>query len=183
MEFNDEVLHLIKSYPTDGTHDYDWPKQGGAFDGVTKDLIYKGVPIAKSRPDGKTYCCGLTFEIWFEIATKLGIDLISASNAKRIKSDWFVATGKRRGCVDALVPRHFGIQINDIAEAKPGDFVQLWRHSGSGHSVILMDHTHGTITYWSTQPITHGIGIHTEIFDRPEIKNSISQMFIVRGTI
>lgn len=182
MEFNDEVLHLIKSYPTDGTHDYDWPRQGASFDGVTKDLMYKGVQVAKSRPDGKTYCCGLTFEVWFALATKLGIDLISAPNAKRIKSDWFVATGKRGGPVDALVPRYYGIEIKHIQDAKPGDFVQLWRHSGSGHSVILMDKTSTSITYWSTQPVTKGIGIHTEIFDRPEMKNSIFKMFIVRAT-
>lgn len=183
MEFNDEVLHLIKSYPTDGTHDYDWPKDGGHFDGVTKDLFYKNVSVAKSRPDGKTYCCGLTFEVWFTIATKLGIDLVSAANARRIKSDWFVATGKRGGPVDALVPRHFGLLIPDISQAKPGDFVQLWRKSNSGHSVILMDHNENSITYWSTQTSTNGIGIHTERFEGEGVKNPVIKLFITRGTI
>ena len=51
----------------------------------------------------------------------------------------------------------------------PGDFVQLWRHDGSGHSVIFLDWVRDGealvgLRYWSTQTTTNGIGEAVERF-------------------
>src|SRR5438477_240987 len=41
---NDYVVEVVKSYPTDGTHKYSWPKKGAdgkdPYDGVTQDIYY-----------------------------------------------------------------------------------------------------------------------------------------------
>jgi hypothetical protein len=180
---NTDVLELIKKYPSGGG--YDWPKQG-PFDGVTKDLIYKDTTIAKHFIERNgTYCSGITFEIWFS-ALKLAFEAkgkefdlkdIDAKELKKLKADWYVATGKRGGPVDALVSRNLGVQISSIEDARQGDFIQLWRYSGSGHSVVFKGATENGFRYWSTQTATAGIGEREEKFD----KVIISELYIVRA--
>jgi hypothetical protein len=57
-----------------------------------------------------------------------------------------------------------------MKNVKKGDFVQIWRTSGSGHSVIFMNWTVNDagdttgIRYWSTQPGTNGVNYNTEYF-------------------
>lgn len=166
-----KILDLIKQYPTDGTHKYHWVN---GFDGVTEDLIYKDTVIAKSEELKRTYCCGLTFEIFFKAMKS--VDLGTVQDIKKLKADWYVASGKRKGPIDALVPRGLGEEVSR-EEAKPGDFVQLWRKNGSGHSVILLNINEDAITYWSTQPSTKGIGKRVELFTG---KNPVIETHIVR---
>jgi hypothetical protein len=61
------------------------------------------------------------------------------------------------------------VRITKLADARAGDFVQIWRHRGTGHSVIFIDWVRkgGRIQglrYWSTQKSTQGIGYRTELF-------------------
>ncbi len=168
---NQQVLDLIATYPTDGTHKYYWVN---GFDGVTHDLVWNGTVIAKSEPERRTFCCGLTLEIWFSLFDhKLSL---SAQDIRKIKADWFVATGKRKGCVDGLVPRGLGTEVL-LKDAQPGNFCQLWRKSGSGHSVVYLGHTAETISYWSTQPSTNGIGKRTEKFG----KDFVNEVYLVQA--
>lgn len=177
MTFNEQVLALIATYPTDGYHQYHWVD---GFDGVTQDLIYLGKTIAHSEAEKRTYCCGLTFEIWFKaMQLRYGKtwEWLLPSDLFKIKSEWFVATGGRKGPVDALVKRGFADEIK-LANAKPGDFLQLWRTSGSGHSVIYLSQDAHSITYWSTQPSTNGIGKRTEKLFVP---GGINETYLVRA--
>lgn len=169
---NETILQLIKEYPTDGTHKYHWVN---GFDGVTRDLLYKGETIAKKEEQLRTYCCGISFELFFRTALKEEIDLGTPKDVRKIKADWFVATGKRQGPVDALVPRGLGL---NPAQGQPGDFAQLWRKNGSGHSVIVLEHTKDHLKYFSTQPSTNGIGVRVEFFKN--VKNPIIELFIAR---
>lgn len=164
---NSTIIEIYKTYPTDGTHTY-WWKNG--FDGVTYDILYQGEVVAKSEEKKRTYCCGITLEVYLtacERWAKLnGKDKYSLGNLKawgvrKLKSDWFVATGKRGGSQDALVTRGLGIKV-ETKDAQPGDFLQLWRPNGSGHSTIFLGFENGKIKYWSTQNSTNGIGINTE---------------------
>jgi len=164
------VLDIVKTYPTDGTHKYHWVS---GFDGVTEDLYYNNVLIAKSEEQKRTYCCGLTFEVWFKLGSYKG----TVQDLKKLKRDWYVASGKRKGPVDALVPRGLATEIEDIEDAMPGDFVQLWRKSGSGHSVIFIRHVENGFEYFSTQPSTDGIGYRTEYFTG---KNPVTETYIAR---
>ncbi len=172
---NEQVLELIKTYPVNGIHRYFWEN---GFDGVTKDLIFKGIQVAKSEPQGRTYCCGLTFELWFTAYNLLHPDTkLTGQDFKKIKYDWFVATGKRMGCVDGLVPRGLGTKV-ELKDAQPGDFMQIWRTTKSGHSVIYLSHNDKSITYWSTQTSTNGIGERTEILFP---KGIVNETYLVRA--
>src|SRR3989304_1525580 len=163
MFLNDHVKAVLRGYPTDGSHPYYWP-EGAAFDGVTRELFYKGRSIAHPDEQKRTYCCGLTFEVWLTAISmwageegKAPLDLhFDAGEMVKIKAEWFVATGGRGGPVDALVKRGLAIQIEKGEEAREGDFVQLWRKSGSGHSVIFLERKIQDdmvigFKYWSTQ--------------------------------
>lgn len=174
-DLNTKVVTLLNTYPTDGTHKYHWVN---GFDGVTGDLVYDKVTIAKTDDYYRTYCCGLTFEIYFKVAAAAGVKFASPKALKQIKADWFVATGKRGGPVDALVSRGLGKEIK-LLDAQPGDFCQIWRKNGSGHSVIFLGHDQGKLSYWSTQPSTDGIGRRTESFGN--VPNPITEIFICRA--
>jgi len=171
---NKSVITLMGTYPTDGTHKYHWVN---GFDGVTHDLVYKGEVVAKSEAEKRTYCCGLTFELFFRTAVASEIDLGTISDVRRLKREWFVSTGKRKGPVDALVPK-LGIEVK-LEEALPGDFMQIWRKNGSGHSVVFVSHEGNKLTYWSTQPATNGIGVRTESLDLAS-KNPVTEIYIAR---
>ncbi len=179
MTFNEQVLALIATYPTDGTHKYHWVD---GFDGVTQDLIYAGKIVGKSEAEKRTYCCGLTFEIWFLVMgmrepTMKWQNWLLALDILKIKRDWFVASGGRKGPVDALVKRGLGTEVL-LKNAKAGQFLQLWRTSGSGHSVIFLSQDAHSITYWSTQPSTNGIGKRTEKLFVP---GGINEVYLVEG--
>lgn len=177
---NETIIEILKSYPTDGTFKYDWPKDSTPFAGVTRDIIYKGEIIAAARENKTTYCCGITFEVWFRSCMKLGVDLGTIENLKNIYRDWYIVTpNKRAGQQDALVPRRLGKRIN-LNDAQPGDFIQIWRSNGSGHSVIYLAHDQNGIRYWSTQKSTNGIGERYEKFSgiRP-----LTEIYITRAII
>lgn len=185
MILNQTVLEIIKEYPTDGTHKYFW-KDG--FDGVTRNLVTAGVTIAKANQKKETYCCGLTFEWWFRAMQRLGAKMPSPLDLKEIKRDWFVARpGQRMGPVDALVPRGLGVRIFPDSlvlgmESQAGDFMQIWRKDGSGHSVVNEAVMKKMIKYISTQPSTKGIGKRSESREETA-KNPVTDIFIVRAQI
>ena len=171
ISLNPHVLELLRTYPTDGTHGYHWVD---GFDGVTVNLIYQNEVIAKAEAQRRTYCCGLTLEVYLLACERYArlrgaksyrLDELTPGGVRKLKSDWFVATGKRGGPVDALIHRGLGVKIPVIEEALPGDFIQLWRESGSGHSVIFLGLEDGGLRYWSTQASTKGIGERSEKFN------------------
>src|SRR5437899_84401 len=66
---NPYVLKVISAYPLDGSYPYhcSWePREYDIYNGVTQDLWYKGMVVAKAYPDGSrcSYCCGYTFEVF-----------------------------------------------------------------------------------------------------------------------
>ena len=177
IDFNGYTVDKLSEYPTNGTHPYKWVD---TYTGVTEDLYYKGVRIAKANPDGSKscYCCGLTFEVFFKAIQQLNSDLardedvnnMTANDMKYFISLWFVQSLWGDG--PGIAMKHFGIGdvIADWDSVQAGDFVQLWRTTGSGHSVIFikwMTNAVGEKTgiyYWSTQGSTNGIGFNTEYF-------------------
>ena len=66
---NPYVLKVISAYPLDGSYPYHcgWtPREYDIYNGVTQDMWYKGMVVAKAYPDGSrcSYCCGFTFEVF-----------------------------------------------------------------------------------------------------------------------
>src|ERR1043165_1138690 len=66
---NPYILKVISGYPLDGSYAYHcgWdPREYDIYNGVTQDLWYRGMVVAKAYPDGSrvSYCCGYTFEVF-----------------------------------------------------------------------------------------------------------------------
>lgn len=172
-KFNGGVLALIDQLPKN--KGYYWID---GFDGSIENVLYDGEVMLKAATDGsqKSYCCGLTLQIYLTIINNYKQNIGNVQAVKNIKRDWFVASGKRKGCVDGLLRYKLGTELT-IDQAQPGDFVQLWRSSGSGHSVIYLAHDAKSLTYFSTQPLTNGVGKRTELRVG---KNAVSEIYVVR---
>lgn len=185
-EFNSIVLKTARAYPADGTHRYWWPKKGEPqYDGGTEDVTVAGRLLMRGEPERRTFCCGLTLEVfvrayeqWLERhdvtpSPALGEDW------DEFKRNWFVLEVNGPGPSLALEKAGLGRTI-EPEEALPGDFVQLWRRNGSGHSVIFLDWVRekdGLIKgfrYWSTQPGTEGISENVEYFGDREGEKDVA---------
>ncbi len=174
--FNPAVQDRLARYPTDGHHQYFWPK-GGEWRGCTKDLTYAGQKLCAGDPEGRAYCCGLTFEVFLDAwqlwcrraARPYRIQDWDLARVRQLQTEWF-GSAEDRTCVrTAIVKNKLGRQITKLEDARAGDFVQLWRQSGTGHSVIFLEWKKkgddiAGFTYWSTQKSTQGIGRRTEWF-------------------
>ncbi len=166
---NAVVLDVLRSYPTDGTYGYFWPKEG-PWDGTTEAIEVDGVPLTQGDPQKRSYCCGLTYEVFLKARRTLGEPAAPAS-LKELKLRWYgnskEAPERRRLVAFAIESLGFGTRLDALDDARPGDFVQFWRHTGSGHSAIFLGWVREEgrivgITYWSSQKSTNGIGTATE---------------------
>lgn len=190
-EFHKHVRKVMKTYPMDGTHRYYWPRKG-QWKGTTCDLEYQGKTIAAGDKDGRCFCCGLTFEVFFRAwqswdkskGRKMAILDLTPKQVSKLLYLWFGSDGNRKCILNAVETFKLGRRITKLEDARAGDFVQLWRHSGSGHSVVFVDWQRdkaGTITglkYWSTQSSTKGIGLRTESIGPKGIKRD--ELYVVR---
>ncbi len=186
------VLDVMRSYPTDGSHGFHWPKSGG-WEGTTQDVVYAGHTLTTGDPQRRSYCCGLTFEVYVRalLAASGGapVEGLSAETLHELRLRFFgdskISPERRRLCQFGLESLELGTSITELDQAKAGDFVQLWRHSGSGHSAIFVNwvwkkDTIVGLTYWSTQRSTRGIGYHTEEIGPGAIKRD--EVFVARAT-
>lgn len=178
VSFNDYVVDVLREYHRDGRYPY---KLVSGYHGVTEDLFYKGSKIAKANSDSShsTYCCGLTFEVYFKAISRLQSDMamgedingMTASNFSSFISKWFVQSTLGDGPGIALDSYGMGEKIPKMKDVQKGDFVQIWRTTGSGHSVIFINWTTNAagdttgMQYWSTQTSTNGANYNTEYFD------------------
>ncbi|CAN5386969.1 hypothetical protein BH09SUM1_BH09SUM1_31920 [soil metagenome] len=197
-EFNRLVLEQIGKFPTNGEHKYWWPKHGESkYDGVSEDIFLNGEKVLSGEPKQQTFCCGLTLEVYMKAyeawAAKHGqpAHALKPADIPKFRTLWFVEDANGPGPSVALEQFHLGKTVT-MEQALPGDFVQLWRHSGSGHSVIFLDWVKdekGEITgmkYWSTQTSTDGIHENEEHFGPKEEKSKKMAkefLFIGRGEL
>lgn len=170
---NPYVLETMSEYFLGGG--YDWDPKDFSHDGSTRDILYGGEKILRWNPKG-TYCCGLTMEIYLracalyaerrgakEFRLGNGQGFFGPHGARVMKREWFCPRPFHGGMAEALIPNALGQSIN-YEHAQPGDFVQLWRENGTGHSCIFLSHVEGGFRYWSTQLSTNGIGERVEYF-------------------
>jgi hypothetical protein len=173
MSINQSIEEAINQLNTFQGKGYLWPSN---IDGSVGDVLYENKIVLKGNPDNYTYCCGLTLQVYLMACNKLGKHLGSLSDVYAIKRKWFIADpvqplSANKGQVDALVPRQLGVEVfeNNVQKF---DFAQLWRKTGSGHSVVFItfveERGRKAIKYWSTQRSTNGIGYKTEWLDNME---------------
>ena len=190
--FHEHVAQVIDGYPTDGTHGYHWPRKG-TWLGFTRTLRYGGEVLGKGDAKARCHCSGLTFEVFFRAWERwcaaekrpfriLDLDL---EGVRALVRDWFGVTGDRATLHTAITRRDLGWRIEDREKAQPGDFVQLWRHSGSGHAAIVRgwvrkDGKIVGIRYWSTQSSTRGIGEREERFGKEGASVKPDELYLVR---
>lgn len=176
-DFTDVVVAFLESYPTDGSYGYYWPSDSD-WSGTTRDIWYLDTLVAEGDAEHRSYCVGLTWEVfmrsWEQIDEETGgdgtINGMSVDDLTEFRIDWFVRDLWGAGPLDAMDNYGIGDRVTDWSQVRKGDFVQFWRHSGSGHDVIFIDwetDSEGDITgftYWSTQSSTDGIGYNSEYF-------------------
>ena len=175
-ELNRLVLKAARAYPTDGTHAYWWPR-GDPWRGTTRTLTYADEVLCTGDPQGRCYCSGLTFEVfldvWLGAARRSGyperVKDFDLAAMRRFQDQWYGASGDRKTLRTALVENGLGTDVTH-QQAEAGDFVQLWRHDGSGHCAVFLAWERDDVgaiaglRYWSTQKSTNGIGERSESF-------------------
>jgi hypothetical protein len=175
---NPYVLKVIAAYPTDGSYPYhcSWtPREYDIYNGVTQDLWYRGMVVAKAYPDGSrcSYCCGFTFEA-FVRAMKLrniqkGLDPddfngMTFGDLFNMLQFWYIegdGDSEKRG----ILAYGLGRAITDLEQVRAGDFVSYDAAPSGGHSVIFIDWLRDTdnkvvgMNYFSSNLSgTHGVG-------------------------
>lgn len=175
---NPYVLKVISGYPLDGSYSYHcgWnPREYDIYNGVTQDLWFRGMVVAKAFPDGSrcSYCCGFTFEV-FVRAMKLrdiqngldpddfnGMTFHDLFNALQL---WYIE-GDGDSEQRAIVSYGLGRAVTNFEDARPGDFLSYSTTPSGGHSVIFLDWIRddqnkitGMKYFSSNLSGTHGVG-------------------------
>lgn len=160
-------LELKVAYSFDEGGGYLW-KDGT---GSPAEILHDGRVVLAKQPKG-SFCSGFTFAVAMETARRRGLLAgKSVDELKQFQKQWYGATPKaaERQCALAVAQLGIGREIKSLAEARPGDFLQLWRTNKSGHSVVLVkllreDARIVGIRYRSSQKSTDGIGDRDEYF-------------------
>ena len=139
---NPYVLKVISAYPLDGSYPYHcgWtPREYDIYNGVTQDMWYKGLVVAKAYPDGSrcSYCCGFTFEAFIR-AMKLrniqkGLDPddfngMTFHDLFNMLQFWYIE-GKGDSEARGITAYGLGRAITDLEQVKAGRFPQLQHHA------------------------------------------------------
>jgi hypothetical protein len=176
--FNDLVMDYLATYPTDGSYGYYWPEDDGVWYGTTRDVSYRGTLMSPGDAQHRSYCVGLTWELFMRAFDELDrstggdgtVNGMSVSDMVDFRTDWFVRDLYGDGVVSAVENYGIGERVTNLEDVRPGDFLQFWRNSGSGHSNVFIqwerddaDRIIG-VTYWSVQSSTGGIDYNTEYF-------------------
>lgn len=190
--FNQHVLQVVDTYPQDGSYTYSWTKEAD-YVGCTKDLYYKGERFVIGDPEKRSYCSGITFEVFFQAYqlynSERGFEQIgelkNASELEEFRLKWYGTGGDRRTIKHALRSTKLGYELTDLSQIEPGDFVQIWRHDGSGHTVVFIDWVKDEIdqitglTYWSSNKNT-GPDYQTEYFGTEGSQMDWQETFFMR---
>jgi hypothetical protein len=177
-----DVVAIARAFPDGGG--YEWKGSG-----VPEDVRFNDTLIL---PRGKaTYCSGFTFAVAMKAADERGLlKNKTIEQVRGFQKDWYGAT-KESGesqCVYALEKLGIGRPVT-IKNAKPGDFLQLWRTNKSGHSVVFLEWATDAgrpvgVKYRSTQTSTNGIGDRTEYFTGiPAKKGSVDPKRLYFGRL
>jgi hypothetical protein len=175
---NPYVLKVISGFPTNGTYSYhcSWePREYDIYNGVTQDMWYKGMVVAKAYPDGSrcSYCCGYTFEVFLR-AMKLrniqkGLDPddfngMTFSDLFNMLQLWYIE-GKGDSEQRGIVGYGLGKAMTDFEEVRPGDFLSYSTTPSGGHAVVFIDWIRdedkkiiGLKYFSSNLSGTHGVG-------------------------
>lgn len=116
--------------------------------GMPIDIYFQSQnPLFKKPSDGSTYCTGYTFAVAFVTCLNRGLlNDFTDKDIVKMQAVWNVGDAKTypKLCVDAISKplasnlKALGKEVT-LQDTKPGDFCQIWRSTGSGHSVIVVE--------------------------------------------
>jgi hypothetical protein len=160
-----DVLKIARAFKDGGG--YKW--EGGS--GVPAAIEFDGATILPAQADG-TYCSGFTFAVAMRTAAARSLlDGKSVDDVRRFQKQWYGSTKEaaEKQCALAVEVLGVGREVRSLDDARPGDFVQLWRTNKSGHSVVLVAPIRESgrligLRYRSSQKSTDGIGDRVEYF-------------------
>jgi hypothetical protein len=159
------VLAIARSFEDGGG--YVWENGSGA----PRAIEFDGETIVKAQEKG-TYCSGFTFSVVMQAASERGLlQGKSAEEVRRFQKEWYGVPkdAAEKQCAIAVERLGIGRHVKNLDDARPGDFVQIWRTNKSGHSVVLVGLVRGDgriigLKYRSSQKSTDGIGDRIEYF-------------------
>jgi len=159
---------------------YQWASAEENHSGTSVDLWARSSRIAKAANPPKSYCCGATFEaFWDALGRREGGNPISAAAWKKAYAGFFrfAQPDTQRGVADGLAliaddlaPLGLTVQEgSDPGAAPPLSFVQIQFSAdpnGPGHSAILLGPSvlpdgRPAVVVWSSQK-SYQAEIHTE---------------------
>jgi hypothetical protein len=161
----EDVVAIAREIPDGGS--YVWA--GGS--GSPQEIRHDGQVILKAQEKG-TYCSGFTFCVAMEAAKQRGLMQGKEADAVRqFQKEWYGSTEEaaERQCALAVERLGIGNEVKRLRDARPGDFMQLWRTNKSGHSVVFLDWVRDGgkvvgLKYRSSQKSTDGVGDRIEYF-------------------
>tara|TARA_R110002012_G_scaffold100784_1_gene239563 strand:+ start:5562 stop:6296 length:735 start_codon:yes stop_codon:yes gene_type:complete len=165
-----DVIETARKIAKQCTGGYRWEKGGPSTTGTCIDIEFEGTMVLKATSDKSTYCSGFSFSTFFITALYRNLlDDKTAADIKKMQRIWY--SGKKPSLKlsgDAIVDYGLGKEVT-LEEAKPGDFCQIWRTGGSGHSVMFISHIKSDdkiigIKYYGSNSSTKGPGENTEYF-------------------
>ena len=169
------VVRAARAFADGGGYSLKW---GGS--GTPEEVRFAGTRILPKGTEG-TYCSGFTFAVAMRAAAELKLlDGKTVEQVKRFQREWYGAVDdpktRERQCAVAVTTLGVGRSVT-ADDAKPGDFIQLWRNNKTGHSAVFLDWVQRDgrrigFRYRSSQESTHGIGDKTEYFADTGIGNA-----------
>ncbi len=157
-----DVVEIAQGFPDGGG--YEWKGTGVPEDVSFNDKII----LAKGKA---TYCSGFTFAVAMKAASERGLLKTKATEqVQGFQKEWYGATKESAETQCAYASEKLGIGKPVASkDAKPGDFLQLWRTNKSGHSVVFLEWVTVAgrpigVKYRSSQTSTNGIGDRVEYF-------------------
>ncbi|MBO6740486.1 MAG: hypothetical protein JJ916_11570 [Phycisphaerales bacterium] len=151
-----------------------------ARSGCPEAIRHQGYELLES--DDGVYCSGFTFLVVWQVLEEHDLlDNRSFTEMKSFRREWYGAVSGSRektlvtallnlGSKEAGYDEPLAIEIVELDEVRPGDFVQFWREE-SGHSAVVVNMIYRGgeqdpigIRYLSAQGSTDGIGTLSEYF-------------------
>jgi hypothetical protein len=178
--FGTQPLEVASKFESLAFGKYTWA--GGS--GMPIDIKLIGeTPLFTKMADGSTYCTGFTFSVCFTCSLNRGLlEDFTDADIKEMHKVWNQGDAKNKPklCVDAISKpissnlKALGKEVS-LEQSEANDFCQIWRTTGSGHSVILVEKIikDGKITgikYFSSNASVNprtgrtGVGENTEYF-------------------
>lgn len=189
---NPLLIEVIEDYPRDGRFRVLPSAEINTSMGTTQDLYYLGKRRIIGDSQRRSYCSGLMLEAYLRACALYSPNFVLPTVGDRdfveFRREFYGFYGDERTLVGALTDRGLAIEVESVQDAIPGDFIQFWRNSGSGHSAVLMDAQFDQegmpleLEFWSVHQET-GVSFKRETVGDDHRMIDANRIFIARAFV